>query len=365
MKQITVMIKPASALCNLKCKYCFYEEVSNARKTPSFGRMQEETVVKMLEKMEQFLVDGDKINFAFQGGEPMLAGKEYFKGFVEKVKAWEKKIEVSYALQTNGTLMDEVWAQFFFENQFLLGISLDLLEEYHNEARVDPQKEGTWTTVCHTIKLLEKMNVEYNVLCTLTDSIARYPEKVWKEILRLDLKYVQFTPCLGNLDPEKESRYALTPKNFSKFYQVIFKNWLKEYQEGNYRSIKLLDDIANLLGCGIITACGMDGKCQAQLIVEADGSVYPCDFYCLDEYCLGNIQSCSVEELYRKSFASPTKKQEALPLKCGTCRYRKICGGNCKRMRKEICLVGEDNFCGYQDFLNAVMNDFIKIIQKK
>ncbi len=365
MKQLAVMIKPASSLCNMKCKYCFYEDISNLRTVHSHGIMHQETVELMLLNIKNELDKGDNVTLAFQGGEPMLAGLEFFENFVDQVKNWEKDINVSYAIQTNGTKIDETWAKFFYDNNFLVGVSLDLLQDLHDDTRIDNENKGTWKKTINAIRILEEYKVEYNVLCTLTNGLARYPKKVWNTIEKLDLKYVQFTPCLNDLEFTKKNIYALTPERFSSFYKEIFTYWFSDMKQGKYRSIKLFDDIVNLLALGITTACGMNGACQPQLVVEADGSVYPCDFYCLDEYCLGNITNTSLKDLYEFSFNSNSKKREALPKLCSTCEYLKFCGGNCKRMQKEICCMPEDNFCGYKDFLESSIKDFILLINSR
>lgn len=148
---------------------------------------------------------------------------------------------------------------------------------------------GTYGQVRQAISLLEKHRVEYNVLCTLTNEIARYPKRIWSQLCKLDIRYVQFTPCLDELEKSGESIFALTPRRFSSFYKGLFPLWLESLQKGNYRSIKFFDDVVNLMAFGIPTACGINGVCQPQVVIEADGSVYPCDFYCLDCYSMGNI----------------------------------------------------------------------------
>ncbi len=206
MRQFSVMIKPASALCNMRCKYCFYHNVTSLREVYSFGIMKSETMELMLENILKDLEDGDYVTFAFQGGEPTLAGISYFEKFVQIVGTWQKNINVSYAIQTNGINLDENWAKFLHNNNFLVGLSLDLLQDQHNKVRIDDKGDGTWKKVAGIIDLMRVNKVEFNVLCTLTNGIARYPKKVWNQILKLDLKYVQFTPCLDDLSGEEKKK---------------------------------------------------------------------------------------------------------------------------------------------------------------
>ena len=117
MKSVSIMIKPASSLCNMRCRYCFYNDISEMREVKSYGVMSEETQAKILENVYTDLDAGDKITFVFQGGEPTLAGLDYFKLFVARVKAWKKEISVSYSIQTNALLIDEDWCPFLKENK--------------------------------------------------------------------------------------------------------------------------------------------------------------------------------------------------------------------------------------------------------
>lgn len=351
MKNINIMIKPASSLCNMRCKYCFYADVAGMRDVASFGIMNEETMNAVLSNIHSCVQKGDKVNFAFQGGEPTLAGLDFFVRFTDIVSQWNG-ISVTYALQTNALVIDEQWCSFLKKYNFLVGVSFDILSDAHDSVRVDEKGKGTSEKVLSSIELLKKYKVDFNVLCTLTNSIARHPEKVWKQLVKYDVEYVQFTPCLGDLCLG-ESVYALTPKRFSSFYTQLFTLWYNDYRAGKYRSVKFFDDVVNLIILGRPTSCGMDGKCRPQLVVEADGSAYPCDFYCLDEYRLGNLAEKNVDELLASDnvnkFLNLNNEKSEL---CKGCPYIRFCGGNCRRMRSEICIGNDKNFCGYREFLD-------------
>lgn len=366
MKSLNVMIKPASSLCNMRCKYCFYADVSSRREIKSNGIMSDETRDVILNKVETNLDNGDHVQFIFQGGEPTLAGLPFFRDFISIVKKWEKNISVSYALQTNGLLIDEEWCKFLKENRFLVGVSLDILPDCHDEARRDPKGNGTYKRILDSIHLLDKHEVQYNVLCTLTNALARYPQKVWNRLVKLGIKYVQFTPCLDELDEQEHSPYSLSPKRFASFYINMFRFWYDAYMKGDFISIKLFDDIINLMVLGRPTSCGMNGVCQPQLVVEADGSVYPCDFYCLDEYKLGNFLKVSsiAELLNEERVQNFVNRPHSRPQLCNMCPYLAFCGGNCKRMQKEICCSGTDNYCGYRDLLDNCGAELNKIVKE-
>lgn len=362
MKNLNIMLKPASSLCNLRCKYCFYADVSSKREVESCGIMTRETMDRILTSVQGDMEVGDSINFVFQGGEPMLANLGFFQEFVARVSKWNRGIKVSYALQTNGILLDDEWCHFLKEHRFLVGVSLDILPDCHDEVRVYPDGGGTYKAVSDAIHLLQKHQVDYNVLCTLTNAIARHPNQVWNRIMNSKVEYIQFTPCLGGLESSEQSPYALTPKRFASFYISLFNLWFEEFKKGNYRSIKFFDDCVNLMMYGRPTSCGMNGSCQPQLVVEADGSAYPCDFYCLDDYRLGNLTEQSpIELLQSEEMKSYLSRAHRLPELCQECPYRRFCGGNCKRMQQEICCGVTDRYCGYQDFLNHCGNSLQEI----
>jgi len=363
MKQVSIMIKPASSLCDLRCKYCFYADVAQSRAVASFGMMKPETVGAVLANVAAELQPGDKVHFVFQGGEPTLAGLDFYRTFVSIAGQWQD-VQVTYALQTNGILLDEEWCKFLKEHDFLVGVSLDLLRDCHDEVRVDARGHGTWKQVTRAITLLDRHAVEYNVLCTLTNAVARHPRQVWQQLQKLDVRFVQFTPCLGELEGER-SPYALTPKRFADFYVTLFDLWREEIRQGKWRSVKFFDDVVNLLVLGRPTGCGMDGVCRPQLVVEADGSVYPCDFYCTDEYRLGNLTRQTVSELLTApGVRAFVDRPQPRPGFCEMCPYDTFCAGNCPRMRREICYTGQDAYCGYRDFLDRCGEGLAQLARK-
>lgn len=353
MKQYTIMIKPASSGCNLRCRYCFYNELAALREVRSYGMMPLERMREMLCVMQRQLSPGDQLTFIFQGGEPTLAGLAWFQAFTELCDRWDSKITVRYALQTNATTLDDAWCRYLAAHRYLVGVSLDLLPQCHDDARRDAFGAGTYQKTLRALERLSAHHVDYNVLCTLTRQLARHPQQVWHTIKQQNLSYVQFTPCLDALDALGTNPYALTPQRFAQFYNQLFPLWLADVQAGQYRSIKLFDDVISLLAFGVLTSCGLNGKCQPQLVVEADGSVYPCDFYCLDAYRLGSIYDTPLDALLDAARRSPAQQRGPLPKLCSACPYLHFCGGNCKRMQRQITCTEHSSTCGYREFLSA------------
>ena len=172
MRELSMLIKPASGRCNLRCKYCFYEDVTEHRDQADLGMMSEHTL-ELLVRQAMELAEG-RVSFAFQGGEPMLRGLEFYRKFVELEQAYARPgLQVEHSIQTNGTLIDEVWADFFRENGFLVGLSLDGTRELHDVNRVDVRGKGTWSTVTQSLGILQAHQAEYNILCVVTGAPAR------------------------------------------------------------------------------------------------------------------------------------------------------------------------------------------------
>ena len=359
MKDLNICVKPASAACNMACRYCFYEDVSRRRVSPLRGMMSLADALSLIDNVYGGLKRGDRVTFMFQGGEPTLAGLPFFQGFAEYALApgRSKRVETHLSLQTNGLLLDDAFCDFLRRCDVLVGLSLDMDAAVHDKNRLDRGGAGTYARVEVARRHLHEHGCAYNVLSVLTREMARHPQRVWAFIREKGLQYVQFIPCLGPLDGS-EDFCALTPGDFASFYTGLFGAWLADLKRGRYVSVKLFDDLINLLHSGAVNACGLTGRCSAQIVVEADGSVYPCDFYCLDEYRAGNILTDRIEDI----LASPavmaflTRRVTKLPL-CDGCRYSALCGGGCPRMRAHVCASPDGGACGYQRFLDACLND--------
>lgn len=354
MRQLSVLIKPASSLCNMRCKYCFYADVSDSREVKSYGIMQKETADAVVKNIFKGLQSGDSITFAFQGGEPTLAGLGFFKDFANTaaLHAQRVNVKISYSLQTNGLLLDDEWCAFFKKHSFLIGLSLDGPAALHNQNRLDAEGAGTFAKTAAAMRLLNTHKVEFNILCVLTAEAARHPQKMWRFILNENIRYIQFIPCLSGLSNKEKSPWALTPQRFFSFYSALAPLWMAEAEKGNYVSVKLFDDIVNLFVRGQITACGINGKCAPQYVIEADGGVYPCDFYVLDENRLGSMADLSIKDAYEKTCQCGfLENRKSLPPLCAGCKYLPACGGGCKRMANAVYANG--GFCGWQKLLDA------------
>lgn len=335
MPPISLLIKPASSLCNLRCKYCFYHSIAENRLTESYGIMDYDTLETLVKKTLEFA--DHNCTIAFQGGEPTLAGLDFYKKLIEFEKKYNiKNISINNAIQTNGIVIDDDWARFLAENNFLVGLSLDGPKDIHDASRVDHIKKGTFNRVMNTVNLFNKYKVEYNILFVVDAYVARHVNKVYNFFKKNNFKYLQFIPCLDPLGEEPgKYEYSLTPERLSYFMKNLFDEWYKDFMSDNYISIRYFDNLVGMVMGYPPEACGMSGICSCQFVVEADGGVYPCDFYVLDEWYLGNLKDSSFEDLKfsenGKRFVEASKHRSP---ECSGCRWFGICRGGCRRTRE-------------------------------
>lgn len=351
-KTITILIKPASSLCNLRCRYCFYTDVSEHRDMPSTGIMHETTIEVLAERIEQALgPKGGLANISFQGGEPTVAGLSFFKTFTT-IMAEHPSIETNYSIQTNATLLNDDWAEFFYEHDFLVGVSLDGFESNMNKFRFDENHNSVYYKVLNGIELLKKHDVEYNILTVVTKELAKKPKALFDFFLTHHFSYVQLIPCLPGLH-ETDNDMSLTPELYASFYNTLFDCWVQAIRKHKVININLFDNLASMLQGMPPYQCGMLGKCQVSYIIEANGDVYPCDFYCLDQYKLGNIHLISFKEMQESKQAQTFLNDNDCHKEiCHTCPYEKMCHGGCRR--QNVCWMNE-NTCSYRKVLDHIL----------
>lgn len=366
MKSISLLIKPSSEICNVNCSYCFYKELKTSGDVTSKGAMKDSTMKNLIKNVFADLNDGDMIEFAFQGGEPTLLGLEFYKKFVGHIKYINRpRVNVNYSFQTNGIIIDEEWCKFFKENNFLLGLSLDGPKDINDYYRKDFQARGTYEYIMNTKKLFDKYNIEYNILSVLTNKSAKEAEKLWEFIRENHIEYIQFIPCLDDIHNKHNSEYALVPENFAHFYKTIFPLWRDSLEDGKYYSISFIDQIINLLSGNPNISCALRGSCSPQYVIESDGSVYPCDFYVLEEFNSGNINTNTLRQIFdNPAMQGFLSNKRRISVYCRKCKFLSICHGGCRRLEKAVYLNDSQTYCGYQDFLESTIAEMISITEK-
>lgn len=337
MPPINLLIKPASSACNLACRYCFYADVSAKRTVKSYGRMSYDTLETLVQKTLE-TAEG-RATFAFQGGEPTMAGLRFFKRLIEfEEKHNTRGIEIGHAIQTNGVLLDENWAAFFKEHNFLVGLSLDGTRGMHDRNRVDEAGQGTFQSVWDSAKLLEDYGVPFNILTVVTKDIAQNAARVYDFYMSKNLRYMQFIPCLDPLGEGYENDpWSLSAEDYGTFLCELFDCWYRDITRGQFVYIRFFENLIGMLHGIAPEACGMYGVCQRQLVVEADGEIYPCDFYVLDEWKLGNINDKSFAEIeQRRDETGFIEMSIPEADACKSCRYKPLCRGGCRRDREPM-----------------------------
>ena len=346
MPPINVMIKPASGLCNMRCRYCFYADEMNKRQQDSYGIMSLETLERVMEKTLVF-AEGE-CTIAYQGGEPTMAGLEFFRKSIEFQNKYNKNhVRIHNALQTNGYGMNEEWCRFFAENHFLVGISLDGIKATHDLYRKDAAGEDTYFRILKAIHMLEEYQVDFNILTVVNAKTAPKIRKIYEQYAKYGFHYQQYIACLDPIgeEPGKEE-FSLTPKIYGQFLLDLFELWDIDLRKGKQPYIRQFENYIGMFMGYMPESCEQRGMCSIQNIVEADGSVYPCDFYVLDEYRIGNLNTDTFEEIYERRKAmgfieSSLNHSES----CKNCKYFSLCRGGCRRNRESLGGDGQaDNY---------------------
>ncbi|WP_304210659.1 anaerobic sulfatase-maturation protein [Phocaeicola plebeius] len=370
-KPLYVMAKPVGAVCNLSCKYCYYLEKSNLYKDVSKHVMSDE----LLEKFIKEYINSQtmpQVLFTWHGGETLMRPLSFYKRVVELQKLYGKGRTIDNCIQTNGTLLTDEWCQFFKENNWLVGISVDGPQEFHDEYRKNKHGHPSFIKVMKGIELLNKYGVEWNAMAVINDYNADYPIEFYNFFKSIGCKYIQFTPIVERICQHEDGRYLATPlqegekladfsvspEQWGNFLCELFDEWVKN-DVGEY-FIQIFDStLANWIGeqpgvCSMAKTCGHAG------VIEFNGDVYSCDHFVFPEYKLGNIyQKTLVEMMYSdRQLEFGQMKQKSLPGQCKECEFLFACNGDCPKNRFARTATGEPGLnylCkGYYKFFKHV-----------
>ena len=365
MPPISVLIKPASSKCNLKCKYCFYHDVANNRTVADFGFISLETIEIIIKKVLQFA--SGNATFSFQGGEPTLCGIDFFKSVVKLQNIHNiNNVLINNCIQTNGILIDEKWAEFLHDYKFLVGLSLDGPRNLHDKYRNDAKGSGTYVKVTETAALFDKYKVEYNILFVVTGQTTRAPETLYDFFKTNGFNFLQFIPCL---EPEGHERgvlkYSLKPEQFTYFLKRFFDKWYVDFMGGREVSVRYFDNLVRMVMGMHPEMCSLLGSCQCQFVFESNGSVYPCDFYVTDAWKLGNIHENGLLELYESSTSRRFKESSlAAASSCSKCKWKNLCRSGCRRDRENTRTkeLERNYYCqAYKNFLEYAYPKLFKV----
>ena len=332
MPAFSLLIKPSSADCNIHCTYCFYLEKKALY--PGLHRRQMSTEV--LERMVAGYMETPQptYGFSWQGGEPTLMGRAFFRKVTELQERYGRRgATVANSLQTNGILMTDELAEHLARYNFLVGVSIDGPEELHDRYRVTEGGRGTHRQVLRGVEILERNNVEYNVLTLVSSANVGRAREVYR-YLRDDLgvRYHQYIPCVefdpeGNLLP-----HAITGEQWGAFLLEIFEEWHGGNEETV--SVRLFDSVLTMLLDGYANTCVMARNCRRYFVVEHNGDVYPCDFFVEHNRLLGNVMRDRFEEMWQsRTFRDFGRAKRHWNEACTSCPYLNLCAGDCQKMR--------------------------------
>lgn len=338
------MAKPASAACNLKCNYCYYLH------RPGIApprRMDGETLEAYVRQTLEAQRGAPEVHFSWQGGEPTLAGLDFFREAVALQERWRARgTAVLNALQTNGTLIDESWAQFLAEEGFLVGLSLDGPARFHDPLRRDRDGRATHARAMRALALLRRAEVEVNSLTVVHALNWRHGREVYRFLRREGLRHLQFIPLVERLrsdgafagPPPGDAGAAVSPwtpprEGFGEFLCDVFDDWFEA--DVGCVFVQIFEEHAAALAGIVPRLCVFAADCSGTPIVEANGDVYACDHYAYAEYRIGNLRQVPIGELVSsaRQRAFGRAKREPLAAECRACPFLPACVGGCPKHR--------------------------------
>ena len=379
-KPLYVMLKPAGAHCNLACKYCYYLEKNNLYQNSHRHLMTDE----MLEQFTREYIEAQtmpQVLFTWHGGEPLMRSIDFYKKALALQKKYAHGKQIDNVIQTNGTLLTDEWCEFFAQNHWLVGISIDGPQEYHDHYRVTPAGKPSWEKVMQGIQLLKKHRVEWNAMAVVNAYNAEHPLEFYHFFRDNGCQYLQFTPIVERLTEHEDGRTlasladdreipladaSVTPQQWGNFLCTIFDDWVRHDVGKTF--VEIFDcTLANWMGV-LPGICAYSKECGHAGVMEHNGDVYSCDHFVFPEYKLGNIREQSlIDMLYgEKQQAFSRLKHTSLPRQCKECDMEFACHGECPKNRFEKDKYGEPGLnylCqGYYQYYSHVAPymDFMK-----
>ena len=346
-KPLYVMLKPAGAHCNLACKYCYYLEKNKLYPTAQRHLMSDE----MLEQFTREYIEAQTMNqvlFTWHGGEPLLRSIDFYRKALSLQQKYAGGRRIDNVIQTNGTLLTDEWCEFFAQNHWLVGISIDGPQPDHDHYRLTAAGKPSWKKVMQGIKLLKKHGVEWNAMAVVNAYNANHPLEFYRFFKENGCQFLQFTPIverqtrhedgrtLASLADKNEiplSEASVTPEQWGYFLCAIFDEWVRK--DVGKIFVEIFDcTLANWMGVspGI---CAYSKECGHAGVMEHNGDVYSCDHFVFPEYKLGNIRDHSlIDMLYGEQQQEFSRlKHSSLPRQCKECDMEFACHGECPKNR--------------------------------
>ena len=344
-----VMAKPVGSLCNMECSYCYYSKAPEQSAMPGswLGPGQFRMADELLERfIRQYIgaSPGPSVSFIWHGGEPTLAGLDFYRRAVELQKrylpggwsCWNN-------LQTNGFLIDDEWCAFLAEERFDVGLSVDGTQWIHDKYRQDKSRMGNkgggaYERAVAAVRRMQSHGIQPDLLCTVTSDTAKQPLDVYKALRGLNTGWIQFIPIVRRglrdpLAPGDVTPDSVSGRMYGEFLCAVFDEWV--LHDLGRMNVQLFAETMRVWAGGSAGLCWMAPVCGRALIVERDGGVYSCDHYVFPEYRIGDIETVDLGELAD----SPPQvrfgedKRSKLPSLCRSCPWLDVCNGGCPKDR--------------------------------
>ncbi len=329
-----VMVKPTGALCNLDCEYCYYLNKSAMFKGSKF-RITDDILEKHIKGYIESQPAGCReAGFTWQGGEPTLLGIDFFRKAVQLQDKYRRAgLEITNALQTNGTKLDDRWCKFLKENDFLVGISLDGPESLHDRYRKTKEGKGSFQQVKRGLDKLIEHRVEFNVLTAVQRDNGDHPLEVYRALKEFGIQHIQFIPIVESLGDGTVSERSLLPEQYGKFMNSIFDAWLAADIGRIY--IQQFESALSTIIDHRATFCVHAKQCGRSLVLEHNGDVYACDHFVFDDFRIGNIGQETYADIVDGEQQSKfgQAKEKELTGRCKHCDVRHFCNGGCPAHR--------------------------------
>ncbi len=330
---LAVMAKPVGSRCNMRCAYCYYLEKGKYSENKKQTRMSFDLLERLI-RQTVAASPGPVVSFTWHGGEPTLAGMDFYKKALELERKYlPKGREVWNNLQTNGLLLNEGWCRFLKENRFDVGLSIDGSEEVHDANRRLVNGAGTFRRVREAIRRLREAGLEPDLLCTVNRVSQEKPLEVYRALRDTGAVWVQFIPVVIRDQEGGAAPGSVTPEGYGRFLTAVFDEWVT--RDLGRLDVQLFAEMARIMAGGQASLCWMSPDCGHVLIVEEDGAVYSCDHFVDPDHRLGNLREGSLARMAGSEFqrAFGLGKKEGLTEECRACPYLRFCNGGCPKDR--------------------------------
>lgn len=341
-ESFVVMAKPVGSRCNMHCDYCYYLEKGQYSEHERQTRMSYDLLETLIKETIR-TAKGPIVSFVWHGGEPTIAGLDFYKKVVELERKYlPSGWQVWNNLQTNGFMMNDLWCNFLKENHFDVGVSFDGSAKVHDQNRHDLKGGGTQARILRSIQRLRGHGIEPDILCTVNSKSCEDPLDVYRAIRDTGCGWCQFIPIVVRQQDGSFSKESVTPEGYGLFLITIFDEWVR-HDLGKI-DVQLFAEIARIMAGGEPSLCWMSQTCGRALIAEEDGAIYSCDHFVDDDHRLGMLQQKGLGEMANSPFqiSFGEAKRDLLTKECQSCPFLKFCNGGCLKDRFGKSCEGEE-----------------------